>query len=47
MSYAALAKQGGTTLWPIDERFYNKARAICLAFVMRPDRNPLPRHDER
>ena len=24
MSYAALAEQAGTTLWSIDERFYNK-----------------------
>ena len=27
MSYAALAEQAGTTMWTIDERFYNGARA--------------------
>ena len=42
MAYAALAEQAGTTLWTIDERFYNGARAMGLAFVMHPGRDPLP-----
>jgi hypothetical protein len=42
MAYAALAEQAGTTMWTIDERFYNNARAIGLSFVMHPDRDPLP-----
>ncbi len=42
MAYAALAEQAGTTLWTIDERFYNSARAMGLAFVMQPGRDPLP-----
>lgn len=42
MSYAALAEQAGTTMWTIDERFYNGARAMGLAFVMHPGRDPFP-----
>lgn len=42
MSYAALAEQAGTTLWTIDERFYNGARAQGLTHVMHPGRDPLP-----
>lgn len=42
MAYAALAEQAGTTLWTIDGRFYNGARAMGLAFVMHPGRDPLP-----
>lgn len=42
MSYAALAEQAGTTMWTIDERFYNGARAMGLDFVMHPGRDPLP-----
>lgn len=42
MSYAALAEQAGTTMWTIDERFYNGARAMGLTFVMHPGRDPLP-----
>jgi predicted nucleic acid-binding protein len=42
MSYAALAEQAGTTMWTIDERFYNGARAQGLAHVVHPDRDPLP-----
>jgi predicted nucleic acid-binding protein len=42
MAYAALAEQAGTTLWTIDERFYNGARTMGLAFVMHPGRDPLP-----
>jgi len=42
MSYAALAEQAGTTMWTIDERFYNGARAQGLAYVMHPGRDPLP-----
>jgi predicted nucleic acid-binding protein len=42
MAYAALAEQAGTTMWTIDERFYNGARAVGLAFVMHPGRDPLP-----
>jgi hypothetical protein len=42
MSYAALAEQAGTTMWTIDERFYNGARAQGLAHVMHPGRDPLP-----
>ncbi len=42
ISYAALAEQAGTTMWTIDERFYNGARAQGLAHVMHPGRDPLP-----
>jgi len=42
MAYAALAEQAGTTMWTIDERFYNGARAQQLTFVMHPGRDPLP-----
>jgi hypothetical protein len=42
MAYAALAEQAGTTMWTIDERFYNGARAQRLAHVMHPGRDPLP-----
>jgi len=42
MSYAALAEQAGTTMWTIDERFYNGARAQGLTYVMHPGRDPLP-----
>jgi len=42
MAYAALAEQAGTTMWTIDERFYNGARAMGLAFVMHPGRDSLP-----
>lgn len=42
MSYAALAEQAGTTMWTIDERFYNGARAIGLVHVLHPGRDPLP-----
>lgn len=42
MSYAALAEQAGTTMWTIDERFYNGARAQGLTHVMHPGRDPLP-----
>jgi len=42
MSYAALAEQAGTTMWTIDERFYNGARAQGLAHVMHPGLDPLP-----
>jgi hypothetical protein len=42
MAYAALAEQAGTTMWTIDERFYNGARAQHLAFVKHPGRDPLP-----
>src|SRR6185437_16040367 len=42
MSYAALAEQAGSSLWTVDERFYNSARASGLAFVMHPGREPLP-----
>jgi hypothetical protein len=42
MAYAALAEQAQTTMWTIDERFYNNARATGLAFVMHPGRDPLP-----
>ncbi|HXT34009.1 MAG TPA: type II toxin-antitoxin system VapC family toxin [Chloroflexota bacterium] len=42
MSYAALAEQAGSSLWTVDERFYNSARASGLAFVMHPGRDPLP-----
>jgi predicted nucleic acid-binding protein len=42
MAYAALAEQAGTTMWTIDERFYNGARAQGLAFVMHPGIDPLP-----
>jgi predicted nucleic acid-binding protein len=42
MAYAALAEQAGTTMWTIDERFYNGARAQGLAHVMHPGRDPLP-----
>lgn len=42
MSYAALAERAGTTLWTIDERFYNGARALGLTVVMHPGRDPLP-----
>lgn len=42
MSYAALAEQAETTMWTIDERFYNGARAQGLAHVMHPGRDPLP-----
>lgn len=42
MSYAALAEQAATTLWTIDERFYNGARALGLSWVMHPARDPLP-----
>jgi len=40
MAYAALAEQTGTTLWTVDERFYNGARAMGLAFVMHPGYAP-------
>jgi len=42
MSYAALAEQAGTTMWTIDERFCNGARAQGLAHVMHPGRDPSP-----
>jgi len=42
MSYAALAEQAGTTMWTIDERFYNGARAQGITHVMHPGRDPLP-----
>jgi len=42
MSYAALAEQAGTTMWTIDERFYNGARAQGLAHMMYPGRDPRP-----
>lgn len=42
MSYAALAEQAGTTMWTVDERFYNGARAQGLAHIMHPGRDPLP-----
>jgi len=42
MSYAALAEQAGTTMWTIDERFYNGARAHGITHVMHPGRDPLP-----
>lgn len=42
MAYAALAEQAGTTMWTIDERFYNGARAQGLAHVIHPGRDPLP-----
>jgi len=42
MSYAALAEQAGTTMWTIDERFYNGARAMRLPFVMHPGYDTLP-----
>jgi predicted nucleic acid-binding protein len=42
MSYAALAEQAGTSMWTIDERFYNGARAQGLLHVMHPGRDPLP-----
>jgi predicted nucleic acid-binding protein len=42
MAYAALAEQAGTTMWTIDERFYNGARAQHLQFVMHPGIDPLP-----
>jgi predicted nucleic acid-binding protein len=42
MAYAALAEQAGTTMWTIDERFYNGARARGMAHVMHPGRDPLP-----
>lgn len=42
MSYAALAEQAGTTMWTIDDRFYNGARAQGLAYVMHPGRDPFP-----
>ncbi len=42
MSYAALAEQAGTTMWTIDERFSNGARAQGLVHVMHPGRDPLP-----
>lgn len=42
MAYAALAEQAGTTMWTIDERFYNSARAQHLGYVMHPGRDPLP-----
>jgi len=42
MSYAALAEQAGTSMWTIDERFYNGARAQGLSHIMHPGRDPLP-----
>jgi len=42
MSYAALAEQAHTTMWTLDERFYNNARAIGLGFVMHPGIDALP-----
>ncbi len=42
MAYAALAEQAGTTMWTIDKRFYNGARAQGLAHIMHPGRDPLP-----
>ncbi len=45
MSYAALAEQAHTTMWTIDERFYNNARSIGLGFVMQPGLDPLPWRD--
>ncbi len=42
MAYAALAEQAGTTLWTIDDRFYNGARAMGLVLVMHPGYDPLP-----
>jgi predicted nucleic acid-binding protein len=42
MAYAALAEQAGTTMWTIDERFYNGARAQGLSYIMHPSRDPLP-----
>lgn len=42
MAYAALAEQAGTTMWTIDERFYNGARAQGLTHIMHPGRDPLP-----
>ena len=42
MSYAALAEQAGTTMWTIDERFYNGARAQHLTYVRHPGRDALP-----
>ncbi len=42
MAYAALAEQAGTSMWTIDERFYNGARAQGLTHVMHPGRDPLP-----
>ncbi len=41
MSYAALAEQAGTTMWTIDERFYNGARTHGLSHVMHPGRDAL------
>ncbi len=42
MSYAALAEQARTTMWTIDERFYNGARAMGLTFVTHTGRDLLP-----
>lgn len=42
MSYAALAEQAHATMWTLDERFYNNARAIGLGFVMHPGIDALP-----
>jgi len=42
MSYAALTEQAHTTMWTLDERFYNNARAIGLGFVMHPGIDALP-----
>lgn len=42
MAYAALAEQAGTSMWTIDERFYNGARAMGLTFARHPGRDPLP-----
>jgi len=42
MAYGALAEQAQTTMWTIDERFYNGARATGLDFIMHPGRDPLP-----
>jgi predicted nucleic acid-binding protein len=42
MAYAALAEQARTTMWTVDERFYNGARAQSLGYVMHPGRDPLP-----
>jgi hypothetical protein len=41
-SYVTLAEQAGTSLWTVDERFYNSARASGLGFEMHPGRDPLP-----
>jgi predicted nucleic acid-binding protein len=41
MAYAALAEQARTTMWTVDERFYNGARAQGLTYVMHPGRDPL------